>query len=814
MEVVYLGGANEVGASSILLKINNKNILLDSGIRQNKSKDKLPDFSLVSDFGGIDAILISHAHMDHIGSLPIISKEYPNAFIYMNQMTLDLMRVLLYDSLKIMNYTEGEIPIFQEQDVLNMFERVKIIPYQKEMEILENIKIIFYMAGHIAGASAILVTSKEGTIFYTGDFSLTNAHTIHGMAIPKLRPDVVISETTYGDKLHANREAEEDRLVEKVREIIEQKGKVLIPVFALGRSQEVLLILKRAISKKIIPEPPIYVDGMVQNINAVFQNNPLFLKESLGKKVLREKEIFYDNNVTKVLDDTMRQKIVESSTPAIIVSSSGMLIGGRSEFYASHLVENEKNAIILTGYQDEESNGRQLLNLMEEEKEKRKLKLNGSVYSVLCDIDIVGLSAHADKQEIKNLITMLQPKTVILGHGDETVIDSFASELGREINTSVYVPRVGEKLVLDIKNPRKQIQKKLDFLYSMNGSMEDFYEFIKEHYSTRLFTKEDLSYIYFGKEISEDELLEFTKLLIDSIYFTQDKRRYFLFRISEEIDILESQNKELTNQDLEELLIPKIKKYPYKKLSFYPVEKRIVVTFDFPRVIDENFDKICSDFFEETGFQVEKNNNINNIACETVIQDIIGRENIDKISYLPMEDMFRVKVYQPIDASSQIKEKIGYDVEFLVTQKKDKTTITYVGKKDGKMEQNSALGYIDSYFGSKEDQPYKKSLKNGGIMLSFITYEIGMKYEQDFKEIEKKTGYPILLNHNANMVMIFSELDALLSKYCLEKIKNPSYSPITNKVSIKLKISEEEKINELSEDFKRKTGIELVVERG
>lgn len=812
MEVMYLGGANEVGASSILLKINGKNLLLDCGIRQSKVKDKLPDFSLIHDFGGIDAILISHAHMDHIGSLPLISKEYPNAFLYMNHMTLDLARVLLYDSLKIMNYTEAEIPMFQEQDVLSMFDRVRLIPYQKESEILEGIKITFYMAGHIAGASAIHITSREGTVFYTGDFSLTPAHTINGMAIPKLRPDVVISETTYGDKLHANREAEENRLVEKVKEVLERKGKILIPVFALGRSQEVLFILKRAIAKKRLPDTPIYVDGMVQNINSVFQNNPLYLKENLGKKILREKEIFYDENVLKVVDDAMRKKIVESPTPCIVVSSSGMLIGGRSEFYASHFVEQEDNAIILTGYQDEESNGRMLLNLLNEPKEKRKLSLHGSVHSVLCDIDIVGLSAHADKQEIKNLMTMLQPKTLILGHGEETIIDSFARELAREMNLSIYVPRVGEKVSLAIKNPRKQIHKTLEFLYSKNGSMEDFYEFIKTNYGTKLFTKEDLAYIYFGSEVSEGELLEFTKTLIDSIYFTQDKRRYFLFRISEEIDILKEQKKELTNQDLEEMLLPMLKDYPYKKLSFYPAEKRIVVTFDFPKVIDASFDTICACFKEKTGFQVEKNENINNFACETVIKEMLGEENIDKISYLPMEDCFKVKVYEFVDVAEILKEKIGYDVELVVVPKKGDAPILSSKRINGKMEQNAALSYIDAYFQEKEDKPYKKGLKNGGILLSFITYEIGLKYEKEFLNLSEATGYSFELNRNANMVMVFQELNQLLTKYSMEKKKNPSYSPLTNLVSVKLEPTSEENIGTLKKEFKKKTGLDLVIE--
>lgn len=812
MEVVYLGGAGEVGASSILLKISGKNILLDSGIRQNKNKDKLPDFSLITPYGGVDAIIISHAHMDHIGSLPLISKEYPKAPIYMNQMTLDLMRTLLYDSLKIMNYSEGEIPIFNEDDVLNMLDRVKVVSYQKEIEILKDIRLTFYMAGHIAGASCTYLQTKEGTVFYTGDFSLTNAHTISGMSIPKLRPDVVISETTYGDKLHANREAEEMRLVEKVKEIISNKGKVLIPVFALGRSQEVLLILKRAINKKQLPSIPIYVDGMVQNINAVFERNPLYLKESLGKKILREKEVFYDKSVIRVVDDNMRKKIVEEEGPSVVVTSSGMLIGGRSEYYASCLVENEQNAIILTGYQDEESNGRMLLNLMDEDIESRKLKLNGKVHSVRCAIDIIGLSAHADKQEIKNMISMLSPKTVILGHGELGVISSFASSLSSDINASIYAPAVGEPLSLEIRNPRKQINKKLEFLYSMNGDMEEFYEFIKEHYQNKLFTKEDLAYIYYGKDVSEDELLTFTKELIDSVYFMQDSKRYFLFKISDELDILKNSEKEVTNQELEEELVSKINDYPYKKISFYRADKKIVVTFDFPRVIGKEFDTICNDFYEKTGFMVVKNDNINNLACEAIIKEVVGSDNINKISYLPLEDKFKVKVYEETDKEDMIKERIGYDVEFVLTPKiKSENSVS---KKifNGKMEQNAALIYIDDFFKDKKDKPYKKSLKNGNIVLSFITYEVGMRYLEDIKILENDTGYIVELNKNANMALIFSELSELLTKLELVKVKNPSYLPAENKVAIKIENCREEKKEDLKKEFLEKVGLDLKIE--
>ena len=450
MRLVYLGGALEVGASSILIELDNYKILLDSGIRQKNNKDKLPDFNTIKELGGVDAILISHAHMDHIGSLPLISYEYPNAPIYMNKMTKELAHVLLADSLKIMNFNEGEIPLFDADKVDKMFNQVRIVPYQQEIKLTDTITITFYMAGHIAGASAIYIKAKEGSVFYTGDFSLTNALTVSGMKIPRLRPDIVISEATYGDRLHSNREAEEENLINYTKEIINKGGKVLIPVFALGRSQEVLLILKRAFNKKQLPKVKVYVDGMVRNINSVFLNNPLYLKESLGKRILKGGEAFYTDEIEKV-DTNMREKILNSNEPMIIVASSGMLSGGMSEYYASGIVTDSKNAIILTGYQDEESNGSMLLKLLDEKPSDRKIKLNDKVYNVLCDIKKVGLSAHADKQEIISLFQSLKPKSIILGHGDRETITKFAKEISHEFN--IYAPSIREKLDLEIKNP-------------------------------------------------------------------------------------------------------------------------------------------------------------------------------------------------------------------------------------------------------------------------------------------------------------------------------------------------------------------------
>lgn len=238
MNLHFLGGAMEIGGSCIYIRIAGRGILLDSGIRQTASKDPIPDFRTIQEQGGVDAVIVSHAHMDHIGTLPIISKAYPGARIYMTAMTAELTRVLLYDSLKVMRYREDEIPHYSEKDVLAMLGRIHPIGYQTPFPLFDGFTLTFYPAGHIAGAACIYLVTEEGSLFYSGDFSAFSQRTIEGIRIPKLRPDVSIVETTYGNRLHSNRMSEERRLVELVRECAAQQKKILIPVFALGRDRK------------------------------------------------------------------------------------------------------------------------------------------------------------------------------------------------------------------------------------------------------------------------------------------------------------------------------------------------------------------------------------------------------------------------------------------------------------------------------------------------------------------------------------------------------------------------------------------------
>lgn len=248
----------------------------------------------------------------------------------MTAMTAELTRVLLYDSLKVMRYREDEIPHYSQKDVLAMLGRIHPIGYQTPFPLFDGFTLTFYPAGHIAGAACTYLVTEEGSLFYSGDFSAFSQRTIEGIRIPKLRPDVSIVETTYGNRLHSNRMAEERRLVELVRECAAQQKKILIPVFALGRAQEVMLILRAAIQNQDIPPVPVYVDGMVRDINSMYTRNPIYLKNALGRRILKGNEPFYTKEIQPVAPMQRRDELLSEEGTAILVSSSGMLTGGPS----------------------------------------------------------------------------------------------------------------------------------------------------------------------------------------------------------------------------------------------------------------------------------------------------------------------------------------------------------------------------------------------------------------------------------------------------------------------------------------------------
>lgn len=793
--------------------------------------------------------------MDHIGCLPIISKEYPDAKIYMNNMTKDLVKVLLYDSIKIMNNREGEIPLYAEKDVESTLNRIFTINYEVKFPVFEDIHITFYNAGHIAGASCVYLQSPEGAVFYSGDFSVFSQRTVEGAKLPKLRPDVAILEATYGDRLHSNREIEERNLIEAVNECIENNGKMIIPAFALGRAQEVILILKGAMNKGSLKKVKVYIDGMVRDINRVYKNNPLYLKNSLGKKILRGLSPFYDDNIIEIKQTDNREEILNQKEPAVIIASSGMITGGPSAFYAEKIAPMENGYIIITGYQDEESPGRKILDLLEaEEDEERYLNINGLNIPIKCNVKKIGLSAHADKNEIKGVLERISARNIILVHGNEDVIRSLGKEISDEFIGRTYTPACGEEITINIRNPRKQLDK--NFPHSLNKkeqlceeNISQLWKFVYEKYSNKLLTIEELGYVWSGEKLfdisqswkveklnnegdekidleeadNRNSILDFKNIIVNSIYFESDMKRLFLFKARTEEDIKEAlKPKELTQQELMELVSEKFKAFDYKKISVMLDKKEIILNFDFPQGVNSDIEKIMTDFYKETEWKISINEKINNSSAELLIKKIINPVSIKKISFYP--EKFSVSVFlkgkneNDENVDKIFQEKTGWKLSII---EEGSTEINNISENENLyfevqgvevLEQNAALNLIDKAFEEEEHKPYKKSIKTNGkgkyIELVFISPKIGERFKEKLGHLSYETGWSIAVADKVNQNELFNIAKLLCDKNQIDLRKNPSYNPSNMIITLNI-ASGEENFDRVKEEFEKITGCSL-----
>ena len=830
MKFDFLGGALEIGGSAVLVQIDQKNILFDSGIRQGANKDPLPNFQRVQELGGLDAIIISHAHLDHIGSLPLISKEYPGARIYMNHMTKDLVRVQLYDSLKIMKNRETEIPLYAEQDVVDTLNRIFPIGYEVRFPIFDDCYLTLYNAGHIAGASFCYLQGKEGNVFYSGDFSVFSQRTIEGAKLPKLRPDVAIVEATYGDRLHTNREIEEKALIDLINEAIDQNGKVLIPAFALGRAQEVLLILKGAMNKGSLKKVKVYVDGMVRDVNRAYLQNPLYLKQSLAKKILKGIEPFYDENIIEVKPAMKREELIDEKESVVFVASSGMLTGGPSTYYAEKIAAMENGYIAITGYQDEEAPGKHLLDLLDAEEGERYLKLNGVSFPVKCKIKKIGLSAHSDKNEICGVIERLSARNVIFVHGNEDVIRNLAKEIAANYRGRIFAPDCGEQITISIKNPRKQIIKELPYVMQRKEELSEqnimhFHHYIWEHYQQQLFTLNELFYLWSGiKSTDEDKLDPFQQVLLNTVYFENDRKRLFLWKARESKDIaLDLEKKEPTQQQLGSKVEEMFRGYPYKKISYSNENRSITLGFDFPDALDQSIETTFRQFTEGTGWSITINENMNFNAAEMMIRGYFGYENVDRISYFIVNKRYQVVLKKAPETLQSKKlcddflKNTGW--ELVITSQDQTADVTgeptndyFITENSQSVEQNEALYLIDLTFEEEEHKPYRKSIKQKGnekyLELTFITPVIGRRYAKLIEALTKQLGWNIAISDKVNQNELLNKASFLCQKHQVVLKKNPSFLP--GKMSVKIQIVDgEEHLSKVREEFRKETGCEL-----
>jgi Cft2 family RNA processing exonuclease len=459
MQVVFVGGASGVGASCLAVEVGGQWIIVDAGVRVDRKSDPLPDLALLEG-KNVRAIFVTHAHADHIGALPLVHQAFPTAPIFASRATGLLMEVMLADALKIMNkraVEEMEIPLYPGELMGSMLNQVRPLPVGEPVTLpqLPGVTIHASRAGHIAGAVSFRFSGVDGTLVVSGDISSTPQRTVLGALPPSgERCDLLVLESTYGARLHPNRQGEEQRLAQAVAESVARGGHTLIPCFGLGRGQELLLALQAAQEKGQIPEFPIYVDGLVRRVCSTYLLLPEALPPVLQRQIRKGYLPFTGRNVSFVRDERERERIL-AGPPACIVSSSGMLTGGPSVWYAQRLAGQTHASILITGYVDEESAGKKLLDLAEQKK--NTLDLNGTTVEVRCHVAKYSLSAHADGGELAAYAAALKPRLIALVHGDKEARESLRGLL---TETEVVLPENGSTLAPQITSSslRKQAQ--------------------------------------------------------------------------------------------------------------------------------------------------------------------------------------------------------------------------------------------------------------------------------------------------------------------------------------------------------------------
>lgn len=452
MEYLPLGGAQEVGASCGVLTVGGVRLLIDAGMRPavERASQRLPALDVLDDLPP-DALLITHAHIDHTGALPLVAARFPLLPIYATESTIALMRLLLLDSVRIMEaeqlQPDGETPLYTAEMVAALLERIIPIGFEQPFHPVPatpTLTVRYIPAGHILGAGMLLLDTPEGRVLHTGDVSVTHQRTLNGVALADVpQADVVICEGTYGDRTHAARRSQEYALVETVQAVVSRGGRVLIPAFAVGRAQEVLLILKAFRAGGRLAPVPIYVDGMVRGVNDVYQAQVHDLPRQLQNQLRNARRPLFEDVSLQVYAVTQgqRERLLDDTAAAVIISTSGMLTGGPAPHYARRLATRAQDAIIFTGYQDEESPGAALLATRQGES----LTLAGHPTTLHCQVKKYSLSAHADAAEIQHLLIKSKPRLVVLVHGDSTALAALAR---RCTGMRVVIPANGEPIPL------------------------------------------------------------------------------------------------------------------------------------------------------------------------------------------------------------------------------------------------------------------------------------------------------------------------------------------------------------------------------
>ena len=444
----YLGGGRQVGRSCLLLQTPNSKIMLDCGINPAiaEGEERFPYLNIpeIGDISTIDAIILSHAHTDHGGLIPYLYKMGYRGPIYMTEPTRDIAALLALDFIGVA-YKKAESPLYKAEDITEMVRHSICLDYGEVTDITPDIRITFYNAGHVLGSAQVHINIGNGlhNFVYSGDTKYGRTRLLDAAENRFPRIESLQLEATYGgkDNVLPPRKETEAVFIEMAKKTIERGGKILLPELGLGHAQETMLRMEQSIRTGELPRVPVYVDGMIWDINAIHTAYPSFLSIGVRNQILQDNNPFLSDIFKRIGSPAERKEVLEGG-PCIIIATSGMLVGGASVEYFKNLADNPKNLLVFGCFQGAGSLGRQI---QEGSKEVNigKDYFSGTIHVKMQVETLNGLSSHSGRNELMQYVSRMnpRPKKVIINHGEPSRCLDLASSIHRAQEVETVVPR-------------------------------------------------------------------------------------------------------------------------------------------------------------------------------------------------------------------------------------------------------------------------------------------------------------------------------------------------------------------------------------